>query len=193
MVVSRAITANQAMAGVCEGRTETYVSGTAIVLERLDHLVLTVRDVPATCDFYRRVLGMEVVTFGAGRKALRFGRQKINLHQAGKDDSSQRRGCRHRARPTCAWSSTHRLGPGQSRVCASFGVDVLDGPVGAHRRARQHRVGLYSRPGRKSHRALPIRLSAQKASRARSSTQAIRSRLVVPEIPKGMPAMIAMG
>jgi catechol 2,3-dioxygenase-like lactoylglutathione lyase family enzyme/ketosteroid isomerase-like protein len=49
-------------------------------VDRLDHLVLTVRDVDATCAFYRRVLGMEPVTFGEGRVALRFGRQKINVH-----------------------------------------------------------------------------------------------------------------
>ncbi|QQE75407.1 VOC family protein [Brevibacillus composti] len=55
------------------------------MIDRLDHLVLTVRDVEATCSFYERVLGMSVVTFGGGRKALQFGRQKINLHQAGKE------------------------------------------------------------------------------------------------------------
>ena len=54
-------------------------------INRLDHFVLTVRDIEATCDFYSRVLGMDVVTFGAGRKALRFGQQKINLHQAGQE------------------------------------------------------------------------------------------------------------
>lgn len=52
-------------------------------IERLDHLVLTVADIARTCDFYRLVLGMEVVTFGEGRTALRFGQQKINLHPAG--------------------------------------------------------------------------------------------------------------
>ncbi|OXV05068.1 hypothetical protein Egran_07164, partial [Elaphomyces granulatus] len=52
-------------------------------ITRLDHFVLTVKDVDATCRFYNQVLGMEVVTFGNGRKALRFGEQKINLHQAG--------------------------------------------------------------------------------------------------------------
>ncbi len=51
----------------------------------LDHLVLTVRDIPTTCDFYRRVLGMDVVTFGHGRTALAFGSQKINLHEAGRE------------------------------------------------------------------------------------------------------------
>ena len=54
-------------------------------LARLDHLVLTVRDVAATCVFYTKVLGMEEITFGEGRKALAFGIQKINLHQAGKE------------------------------------------------------------------------------------------------------------
>jgi catechol 2,3-dioxygenase-like lactoylglutathione lyase family enzyme len=51
----------------------------------LDHLVLTVRSVEATCAFYAGVLGMEVVTFGEGRKALAFGSQKINLHERGKE------------------------------------------------------------------------------------------------------------
>ncbi len=54
-------------------------------IDRLDHLVRTVRDIGKTCDFYANVLGMEVVTFGGGRKALHFGRQKINLHEAGKE------------------------------------------------------------------------------------------------------------
>jgi len=51
-------------------------------IERLDHLVLTVADIDRTCAFYTRVLGMEVVHFGEGRTALKFGRQKINLHPA---------------------------------------------------------------------------------------------------------------
>jgi catechol 2,3-dioxygenase-like lactoylglutathione lyase family enzyme len=51
-------------------------------IDRIDHFVLTVRDVEATCEFYSRALGMEVEEFD-GRRALKFGRQKINLHQAG--------------------------------------------------------------------------------------------------------------
>ena len=51
-------------------------------IERLDHLVLTVADIDRTCAFYTRVLGMEVVHFREGRTALRFGRQKMNLHPA---------------------------------------------------------------------------------------------------------------
>jgi len=52
-------------------------------IARLDHLVLTVADIGKTCEFYTKVLGMEVVTFGEGRTALRFGQQKINLHSVG--------------------------------------------------------------------------------------------------------------
>ena len=58
-------------------------------IDRLDHLVLTVRDLDAARDFYTRVLGMEAQTFtgsdGQSRHALRFGRQKLNLHAAGRE------------------------------------------------------------------------------------------------------------
>ena len=49
----------------------------------LDHLVLTVANIEKSIAFYTQVLGMEEITFGEGRKALLFGRQKINLHQRG--------------------------------------------------------------------------------------------------------------
>ncbi|MEP4196741.1 MAG: VOC family protein [Aliishimia sp.] len=56
-----------------------------ISIDRLDHLVLTVADIDRTCAFYGDILGFEVTTFGAGRKALSFGAQKFNLHQLGKE------------------------------------------------------------------------------------------------------------
>jgi catechol 2,3-dioxygenase-like lactoylglutathione lyase family enzyme len=52
-----------------------------VKIDRIDHFVLTVADIEVTCDFYARVLGMDIVTFGEGRRALSFGTQKINLHQ----------------------------------------------------------------------------------------------------------------
>src|SRR5215475_8646129 len=52
-------------------------------IDRLDHLVLTVNDIEATCRFYSTVLGMEIVSFGSGRRALSFGNQKLNLHEVG--------------------------------------------------------------------------------------------------------------
>lgn len=53
------------------------------MIKSLDHLVLTTRDAQACIDFYTRVLGMKLETFGEGRRALRFGEQKINLHDQG--------------------------------------------------------------------------------------------------------------
>ncbi|WP_420547635.1 VOC family protein [Curvivirga sp.] len=52
-----------------------------ITIDRLDHFVLTVADIDATCDFYERVLGMRREIFNDGRVALHFNRQKINLHE----------------------------------------------------------------------------------------------------------------
>ena len=52
-------------------------------IDSIDHVVLTVKDMSATCEFYSKVLGMEIVTFGEGRKALSFGSQNINLQQVG--------------------------------------------------------------------------------------------------------------
>ncbi|MGL4242158.1 MAG: VOC family protein [Beijerinckiaceae bacterium] len=54
-------------------------------IDRIDHIVLTIADIAATRRFYCDALGMELVTFGEGRHALAFGRQKINLHIAGKE------------------------------------------------------------------------------------------------------------
>jgi len=56
-----------------------------VKIDHIDHLVMTVQDIGATCKFYSRVLGMNTVEFGAGRVALAFGAQKINLHQAGRE------------------------------------------------------------------------------------------------------------
>lgn len=60
-----------------------------IEIDRIDHLVLTVASVEATCDFYSTALGMTVEKFraadGTDRLALRFGNAKINLHVAGSE------------------------------------------------------------------------------------------------------------
>lgn len=54
-------------------------------IKSIDHFVLTVASIDATCTFYSEVLGMQVLEFAGGRKALSFGTQKINLHQRGKE------------------------------------------------------------------------------------------------------------
>jgi catechol 2,3-dioxygenase-like lactoylglutathione lyase family enzyme len=52
---------------------------------RIDHLVLTVRSIERTCQFYAEALRVEAITFGDGRRALQLGDQKINLHEAGRE------------------------------------------------------------------------------------------------------------
>ena len=55
-------------------------------VDRLDHLVLTCQDIDTTASWYQRVLGMEREAFGEERRtALKFGGQKLNLHQAGRE------------------------------------------------------------------------------------------------------------
>ena len=97
------------------------------MIERLDHLVLTVADIDVTVDFYERVLGMRHERFGVGRSALVFGQQKFNLHQAGREFEPKA------ARPTpgaidlcliTQWSMAQVL-----EHLAGQGVSVEEGPV----------------------------------------------------------------
>lgn len=55
------------------------------MIHHLDHLVLTTQDKDKCIHFYTQILGMRLETFGAGRVAFKFGAQKINLHEAGKE------------------------------------------------------------------------------------------------------------
>jgi catechol 2,3-dioxygenase-like lactoylglutathione lyase family enzyme len=54
-------------------------------ISRLDHLVLTVKDLKKTASFYVSVMGMKKEVSGNGRVALKYGNQKINLHEFGKE------------------------------------------------------------------------------------------------------------
>ncbi len=96
-------------------------------IDGIDHLVLTVKDIDATCTFYEKVLGMKIITFGGDRKALSFGAQKVNLHEHGNEFEPK----------------AHRPTPGSADLCfitsvplaeviahvAACGVAVLEGPV----------------------------------------------------------------
>jgi catechol 2,3-dioxygenase-like lactoylglutathione lyase family enzyme len=52
-------------------------------VERIDHLVLTVKDIDETCNFYKDILGMEVETFSFRKRAVKFGNQSLTIHQKG--------------------------------------------------------------------------------------------------------------
>lgn len=97
------------------------------MIDHLDHMVLTTRDKEACVRFYTDILGMQLEQFGAGRIAFRFGAQKINLHEAGKE-------CLPKA---------HVPTPGSLDLCfiaaipldeviarlRQFGVPIEEGPV----------------------------------------------------------------
>ncbi|VWA44094.1 VOC family protein [Bacillus altitudinis] len=78
------------------------------MIRRLDHIVLTVQHMEETIRFYTNVLGMKEETFGEGRKALRFGLQKINLHEVG-----------HEFEPKAAYPK-----PGSADLCFITDLDI---------------------------------------------------------------------
>lgn len=61
------------------------------MISHIDHLVLTVSDIERAVAFYSGAFKMEPITFGAGRRALRFGNQKINLQLLGRRRATGRR------------------------------------------------------------------------------------------------------
>ncbi|MDX1456885.1 MAG: VOC family protein [Marinobacter sp.] len=98
-----------------------------MTIEALDHLVLTVRDLEATCAFYQEVLGMQAITFGSGRRALRAGQQKINLHPYRQEFEPKARYPLPGSADLCFITSTPL-----SRVIQHLslcGVEVEEGPV----------------------------------------------------------------
>lgn len=100
-------------------------------LDSLDHLVLTVSDIPRSIAFYETALGMVAEPFspadGTTRWALTFGNHKINLHQAGAEFEPKAK------RPT----------PGSADLCflteiplsdwqahlQQQAIEILEGPV----------------------------------------------------------------
>jgi catechol 2,3-dioxygenase-like lactoylglutathione lyase family enzyme len=96
-------------------------------IDSLDHVVLTVKDIDATCKFYAKVLGMEIVTFGENRKALSFGSQKINLQQLGRESTLKAEKPTPGSADVCFITSVSL-----SEVIAylnACGVNLIGGPV----------------------------------------------------------------
>jgi catechol 2,3-dioxygenase-like lactoylglutathione lyase family enzyme len=99
----------------------------SIKIARIDHLVLTVKDIEATSAFYTRVLGFEIVTFKQGRKALVFGDQKFNLHEVGKEFEPKAAHPMPGAIDICLVSEIP-LDEAQAHI-ESCGVKIIEGPV----------------------------------------------------------------
>ena len=89
----------------------------AFSVNRIDHVVLNTHDVDIITDWYVRVLGMEREVFGAGRVALRFGDQKINVRPTGAPN----------------WKTGAIDAPGSLDLC--FIAEMNPDEVGAHLRS----------------------------------------------------------
>jgi catechol 2,3-dioxygenase-like lactoylglutathione lyase family enzyme len=96
-------------------------------VNRIDHLVLTVKDIERSVQFYCSVMGMEELRFGEGRVALCFGQQKINLHQLGKEFEPKAARVKEGSADVCFIIDT----PVRQAMTELIeqGVDVLEGPV----------------------------------------------------------------
>ncbi|XP_030000560.1 glyoxalase domain-containing protein 5 isoform X1 [Sphaeramia orbicularis] len=104
----------------CKGSCPVEVS-------HLDHLVLTVKNLQHTTQFYSSVLGMEVITFKGNRKALSFGRQKFNLHQQGQEFEPKAKRPTPGSADLCLITKTPLASvAAHLKVC---GVEIEEGPV----------------------------------------------------------------
>lgn len=99
-------------------------------ISKLDHFVLTVRDIEKTISFYTSVLGMKKEVFGQGRVALKYGDQKINLHESGNEFEPKATNPMPGSADLCFITKTP-LHEAMSHV-KSFGVEIIEGPVERH-------------------------------------------------------------
>uniref|UniRef100_UPI0037E71A1E glyoxalase domain-containing protein 5 n=1 Tax=Semicossyphus pulcher TaxID=241346 RepID=UPI0037E71A1E len=104
-----------------------FKSTCPVEVSHLDHLVLTVKSVPDTVNFYTSVLGMDVITFKGNRKALGFGQQKFNLHQLGQEFEPKAKHPTSGSADLCLITKTPLATvAAHLKVC---GVEVEEGPV----------------------------------------------------------------
>lgn len=96
-------------------------------VDHLDHLVLTVKDIEATIQFYESVMGMQKISFGDGRFALTFGNQKINLHELGNEFEPKAGNVKEGSADLCFIINT----PVEDAIkhVQSLDVDIIEGPV----------------------------------------------------------------
>jgi catechol 2,3-dioxygenase-like lactoylglutathione lyase family enzyme len=97
------------------------------MIDHIDHIVLTTRDLQGCIRFYTEVLGMKLERFSENRLALKFGSQKLNLHEWGKEFTPR----------------AHVAAPGSLDLCfiaaiplekvienlQKNGIPILEGPV----------------------------------------------------------------
>uniref|UniRef100_A0A8C7WMC8 Glyoxalase domain-containing protein 5 n=1 Tax=Oryzias sinensis TaxID=183150 RepID=A0A8C7WMC8_9TELE len=104
-----------------------FKSKSPVKVSHVDHLVLTVKSIPKTINFYTSVLGMEEVTFKGNRKALSFGQQKFNLHQLGQEFEPKAKQPTAGSADLCLITTTPLTAvAAHLKMC---GVEIEEGPV----------------------------------------------------------------
>lgn len=96
-------------------------------IKSIDHIVLTVKNIEKTVEFYTAVLGMEKKVFKENRVALKFGHQKINLHELGKEFEPKALNVKEGSADLCFISETSVVE--FKRHIEQLGVKVIEGPV----------------------------------------------------------------
>ena len=98
----------------------------------IDHVVITVSDINKSIDFYSNILGMELQEFVSStdylkRKSLKFGKQKINLHEASKPFKPHANNPIPGAMDICFLSEINI--DDWIKIFNKFNIKIEDGPV----------------------------------------------------------------
>ena len=98
----------------------------------IDHVVITVSDINKSIDFYSNILGMELQEFSSStdnvkRKSLKFGNQKINLHEVSKPFKPHANNPIPGAMDICFLSEINI--DDWIKIFNKFNIKIEDGPV----------------------------------------------------------------
>jgi len=96
-------------------------------ISSIDHIVLTVKSLEVTIDFYKSVLGMEIEIFGENRVGLKFGNQRINLHKYGKEFKPKALFPLPGSEDLC-FITKEKIDAAMAHVKKN-GIDIIEGPV----------------------------------------------------------------
>ncbi|HHF0559239.1 TPA: VOC family protein [Vibrio antiquarius] len=95
-----------------------------MLISHIDHIVITVSDIERSVQFYKRVLQMEEVSFANGRKAVKFGNQKINFQRLGQEPRNLAQVGSGDLCLISSWSLDEVV-----RHLANENVEIIEGPV----------------------------------------------------------------
>ncbi len=96
-------------------------------IKSIDHIVLTVKNIDKTVEFYTKVLGMEKEIFKETRVALKFGHQKINLHKLGNEFEPKAQNVKEGSADLCFITETSV--EEFKKHIEDCNIEIIEGPV----------------------------------------------------------------